>query len=295
MTRYTHSTATNRTSAPENDPVASTTIADFLDAEVTGPETTVTGVDALDGAGADDLAFCTYDDPEHVRTSDAGIVICSPTVGSLPERTLIHAERPKAALVRVDDEFFRPGVAETVVHPTAVVEDGATIGERCRIGAHAYVASCVTIGDDCRVGQGTALGGIGFGFARMDDGELRRQRHTGRVVIENDVEIGANSSIDRAVFDETIVRRGTKLSGNVHLAHQAELGEDTTVAYGSGFSGGVRVGDRVTVHPHVSVATDVVIGDDAEIGMNAAVLDDVTAETTVVGSPAAPIGGHDDD
>jgi UDP-3-O-[3-hydroxymyristoyl] glucosamine N-acyltransferase len=266
------------------------TIASFLDADLTGPNTTVTGVESLDAASGDELAFCTYDDPEAVRASDAGVVVCSPHVDPLPDRTLVRADRPKPAFVRVVDEFFRERPSETVVHPSAVVEDGATLGDRCRIGAHAYVADCVTVGDGCTVGHGTVLGSTGFGFARTDDDRLTRQIHAGRVVLEDDVAVGANCSIDRAVFDETVVGRGTKVSGNVHLAHQVKLGEDVTVAFGSGFAGGASVGDRTTVHPHVSVATDVTVGSEAELGMNAAVLDDVPEGATVVGSPAAPVG-----
>lgn len=265
-------------------------LASLLDADRTGPATTVRGVDSLDAADGDELAFCKHDDPDAVADSDAGVVICPPSVGPQPGRALVHAERPRAAFVRCFDEFFRSEVDETRVHSSAVVEDGATIGEGCRIGAQAYVASCVTVGDGCTIGPGSVLGSTGFGFARTEGDELARQVHQGGVVLEDEVTVGANCSIDRAVFDETVVGRGTKLSGNVHLAHQVELGTDATVAFGAGFAGGVRVGDRATVHPHVAVATDVTVGDDAELGMNATVLDDVPPDATVVGSPASPLG-----
>ncbi|WP_435346651.1 DapH/DapD/GlmU-related protein [Haloarchaeobius sp. HRN-SO-5] len=288
-----HSQATPRTEpAPpvEDATVDATTLASFLDARMTGPETTVDGVAALDDATADDLAFCKYDDPARVRDSDAGVLICPPPVGYLAGRTLVHAERPRAAFVKAVTEFFRGERTETVVHPSAVVEPGATLGDGCYVGAHAYVGECVTVGDRCTIGHGSVLGADGFGFARLADDRLERQVHVGTVVLEDDVEVGANCSIDRAVFDETVVGRGTKVSGNVHLAHQVELGEDVTVAFGSGFAGGSTVGDRAVVHPNVSVATDVSVGADAELGMNATVLDDVPAGTTVVGTPAAPTG-----
>lgn len=269
--------------------LSSTEIAAFVDGEHAGPETTVNAVDALDSAGSEELAFCIYDDPAYVRDSDAGVIICPPEIGSIEGRTLVFVTEPKLAFVTVANEFFMTRPDRTRIHPTATIHDGAMIGERCMVGPHTYVDACVEIGDDCTLRAGAVLGGDGFGFARDSSGQLHRQIHQGRVRIENDVEIGPKTSIDRAVFDETVVERGAKLSGQVHLAHQVRIGKDTTIAYGSGFSGGVTVGERVTIHPHVSVATDVEIGDDAEVGMNAGVLSDVSAGTTVVGTPARPI------
>ncbi|MEM4780739.1 MAG: LpxD N-terminal domain-containing protein [Halalkalicoccus sp.] len=269
--------------------ISSTEIAAFVAGEHAGPETTVSGVDALDAAGPDDLAFCIYTDTASVRESDAGVVLCPPEIDPVEERTLVRVSEPKLAFVKAANEYFVETVEETSVHPTAVIEAGATVGERTVIGPGVHVADCVEIGDGCTIRGGAVLGSEGFGFAREGSGRLHRQIHQGSVVIEDDVEIGPNTSIDRAVFDETVVERGAKLSGQVHLAHQVRIGRNTTVAYGSGFSGGAHVGDRVTIHPHVSVATDVTIGDDAEVGMNAGVLADVPGGTTVVGTPARPL------
>ncbi len=268
--------------------LSSTEIAAFVDGEHVGPQTEVRGVDALDIAGPDEFAFCVYDDPAYVRESDAGVIICPPELEPVENRTLVLASDPKLGFVRVVNEFFVETPTGRQVHPTAVVEEGATVGDSV-IGPHAHVADCVEIGDGCTIRAGAGLGSDGFGFAREESGRVHRQIHQGRVIIEDDVDIGPNTSIDRAVFDETVVERGAKLSGQVHLAHQVRIGRETTVAYGSGFSGGATVGERVTIHPHVSVATDVTIGDDAEIGMNAGVLSNIETGTTVVGTPARPI------
>jgi UDP-3-O-[3-hydroxymyristoyl] glucosamine N-acyltransferase len=268
--------------------VSTTDIAGELGLEHAGPAVRLSGVDSLDRASSDDLAFCVYDDPDAVADSDAGAIVCPRSVESVDGETLIHAEHPKLAFARAVEAFFE-GERATGVHPTAVVGDGATVGENTVVGPHAYVADNVTIGDDCTIRAGASIGGDGFGFVREPSAELRRVPHGGTVRIEDGVEIGPNTSIDRAVFEETVVGARSKLSGQVHLAHHVRIGEDTTVAFGSGLAGGAVVGDRVTVHPHVSVATDVTVGDDAELGMNAAVLEDVDPGETVAGSPARPI------
>lgn len=269
--------------------LTSTDIAAFLDADHYGPETPIGGVDSLDSAGPEQLAFCIYDDPAYVRGSDAGAIVCPPAIDPIGDRTLVVTREPKLGFVKVVHEYFTEDREGTTIHPTAVVAEDATVGERTAIGPHVYVDGCVEIGDGCTIQAGTTLGTPGFGFEREASGRLYRQIHQGHVRIGDDVEIGPNSSVDRAVFDETVIERGAKLSGQVHVAHQVRIGADTTVAYTSGFAGGATVGERVTIHPGVAVATDVEIGDDAEVGMNAGVLDDVPPETTVVGTPARSI------
>ncbi|XVH33848.1 DapH/DapD/GlmU-related protein (plasmid) [Haloferacaceae archaeon DSL9] len=261
-------------------------IAGYLGTPTTGPDTEITDLDSLGGATKTDLAFCIYDDPDYIRTSDAGIVICPLDMPEIPGRSLVHSPNPKLDFVKIAHEWFIDAVEETQIHPSAVIADGATVGERCQIGPNVFIGEDVTIGDGCVIRANTVIGGVGFGFSRDPSGKLLRQVHKGEVVIEDNVEIGANCSIDRAVFDKTIIGSGTKLSSSVHLAHQVEIGEDVTVAYQSGFAGGSTVGDRATIHPSVSVATDVSIGEDAEIGMNSAVLEDVPAGARVAGSPA---------
>lgn len=269
--------------------VAASTVASFLDASYTGPDTAVSDVDALDAADADEMAFCVYEDPAYVRESAAGVVVCPQSLSDVEDRTLVRSSAPKRDFARAAVEFFGDGRTETGVHPTAHVADGATVGEDCYVGPNAVVGESVRLGDRVRVQAGAVLGTPGFGYVCEDDDSLLRQYHDGDVVLEDDVTVGPNASIDRAVFGETRVRRGAKLSGNVHLAHQAKVGEDVTVACGCGFAGGATVGDRTTVHPHVSVAKDVEVGADAELGMHATVLEDVPAETLVVGSPAEPV------
>ncbi|AQL44660.1 UDP-3-O-(3-hydroxymyristoyl) glucosamine N-acyltransferase (plasmid) [Halorientalis sp. IM1011] len=270
------------------DAYSTTEIAAALDLDHTGTPTRVTGVDALDRATATELSFCVYEDADPIRESDAGAVVCPPSVSPGDDTTLLVAERPKLAFARAVEQFFEPE-RPTGVHPSAAVADGATVGADTYIGPNVTVASCVTIGEGCTIRAGTTLGSEGFGFARDGSGTPHRLPHRGRVRIEDGVEIGANCSIDRAVFGETVVGPRAKLSGQVHLAHHVEIGADTLVASNCAFAGGAVLGDRVMCHPHAAVANDVRVGDDAELAANAGVLDDVDPGTTVAGTPATPI------
>lgn len=269
--------------------VSAERIAAFLETVRTGPTTTVSGLAALQRADPDDLAYSTYDSVDPVRGSDAGIIICDPTIPDVDDQTQVRSPDPELAFVRVADEFFTADRSGTQIHPTAWVADDATVGTDCTVGPNAVVAAPTTLGDDVCIQAGAVIGTPGFGYVRDDTDTLHHEVHTGAVELGNDVTIGPNTSIDRGKFSATHIGDGTKISGNVHVAHHADIGDDVTVAYGSGFAGGATIGDRTTVHPHVSVATDVAVGPDAELGADATVLDDVSAGTVVVGSPAEPI------
>ncbi|WP_224271138.1 DapH/DapD/GlmU-related protein [Haloprofundus salinisoli] len=263
-------------------------IASFLGASLDGNDVSVSGVESLYDATAEDFAFSRYDDPEELARSAAGLLICPESTPEL-DRALIRHPDPKLGFVKAAREFFADPIEETTIHPSAVVEDGAELGDRCYVGAQAYIGDAVTLGDDCRIHAGTTLGEPGFGFARDETDRPLRQPHLGEIVIGDDVEIGANSSVDRAAFSETVIGDGSVLSAQVHIAHQVFVGENVSMAYGAGVSGSTEIGDRVVVQPHVAVAGHLTVGDDAELGIGSTVLDDVDAGTTVVGSPARPI------
>lgn len=264
----------------------------MLDADHRGDTVQLSGVASLDGATADDLAFSVHESAEPLESTDAGAVLCPVDAPPVAGLTQILVENPRLAFATVSTRYFpgdRPD-APAGVHPSAVVHDDATIGDGTRIDPHVWIGANVTVGPNCVIRAGTTIGGAGFGFERDPSGRPQRIAHRGRVTIGPDVEIGPNCSIDRAVFDETTIGEGAKLSGQVHVGHQVSIGADALVTFGVGFGGGSSIGERVTLHPHVSLAEGVTVGDDAEIGMNSAVLEDVPAGAKVAGSPAEPIG-----
>jgi UDP-3-O-[3-hydroxymyristoyl] glucosamine N-acyltransferase len=264
-------------------------IANFLKTEYTGKNRIVTGINGIEDASIQDLSFCMHEDPELVEETDAGVVISLPSVGQKCDTSLIESERPRLDFKRVVAEFFMETRNKTTVHPTAVIEDGAEIGEKCEIGSHVYLSEETTLGDRCTVLPGASIGHIGFAFEPDEKGQMYNHVHNGGVTIGDDVFIGANVVIDRSVFNNTKIGNGSKIHNLTHIAHNVIIGSDVWICNNASVAGGVTIGDRTRIHPQASIATRVVIGNDAEIGINSTVLDDVTAETQVVGSPAKPI------
>jgi UDP-3-O-[3-hydroxymyristoyl] glucosamine N-acyltransferase len=230
-----------------------------------------------------------YDDPSYISASDADVVICSQEIPSFEEKTLIRSANPRLDFVIVVNEYFKQWPSESHIHPSAVIADESNIGEQCVIGPNVYIAPNVTIGDRAKIQAGTSIGGEGFGFFPDDDGKLHGQIHEGGVVIGDEVEIGSNCSIDRAVFDTTRIGDGTKMDNLVHIAHNVTIGEDVWIADTAAIQGSVTIGDRVRIHPNCSIADHSKIGEGAEIAMCSAVLDEVDEGEVVAGVPAEPI------
>ena len=193
------------------------------------------------------------------------------------------------------------------VGANAVVKDGASVGDRSVIDAGAVIGEGVVIGADCfihsnatlyhdiRLGDrvvihsGTVVGSDGFGY--VQDGKARvKIPQVGTVVIEDDVEIGANVAIDRSTLGATVIRRGTKIDNLVQIAHNVVIGENTVVCGLVGISGSVTIGDNVTLAGQVGMADHVTIGSNATIGAQSGVTKDLEGGQYYLGSPAVPIG-----
>ena len=303
-------------------------LAEALHARLDGdPARIVTGVAPLESAGPDQISFLT--DRRHhdaARTSRAGAFLVPDDVADLPGPTL-QCPAPQQALIDLLRLFHPPaaipaGVDRTAVvagdaridstaavGPLCVVESRAVIGPGVRLHALVHVGPGVDIGEGSvvyphvslregvRIGRrvtihaGAVLGADGFGFA-FDGSAHRKIPQVGGVLIEDDVEIGANTTIDRGTLGPTVVRRGVKIDNLVMVAHNVEIGEDTVIAAQTGISGSCRIGRGVLLAGQVGLGDHITIGDGAVVNAKSGVVSDVPAGGKFAGTYARPVAEY---
>ncbi len=184
----------------------------------------------------------------------------------------------------------------------AVVSDGATIGDGCQLHPHAYVGEGVTVGKEsilyphvviyhgCKIGQrvilhaGCVIGADGFGFAPSAEG-YDKIPQIGIVTIEDDVEIGANTCVDRSTMGSTFVRRGVKLDNLVQIAHNTDIGENTVMSAQVGIAGSTKVGKWCMLGGQVGVAGHLAVGDKVNVGAQSGIIGNIRSDQTIMGSP----------
>jgi len=301
-------------------------LAEQLDGEVVGdPLTEIRGVAGIREAQPGDLTFIANSRYEnYLVETRASAVICSRELRGAP-LPLLRVDNPYLAFQRIV-RVFRPGVErpEPGVHPTAVVAADADVAAGASIGAHCVVESRAVIGADAvlmarcyvgvasRIGAGTLLypgvvvreecvlgercivhpnaviGADGFGFA-FDSGSYHKIPQVGGVIIGDDVEIGANTTIDRATTDATRVGDGTKIDNLVQIGHNVIIGRHCIVVAQVGISGSTELEDYVTIGGQAGVTGHIRIGRGAQVGAQSGVTKSIAAGNTVFGYPAMPI------
>ncbi len=290
----------------------------------------LTGVAALAEAGPADLSFLgNVKYAGAVATSRAGVILVPVAFAGQPVagQAFLRVDNPSYALallcsVLESRLWPRPpaGVHATAVvagsarvdpaahvGPLCVVGEGAEVAAgavleaRCHVGAHAAVGvDCwlkpgVVVGDycvlgaRCRVQSGAVIGSDGFGYEPVD-GEIRRIPQIGNVVLEDDVEIGANSTLDRARFSRTVVGRGTKIDNLVQIAHNVRIGRQCLITAQVGIAGSTTLGDHCVLGGQSGVAGHLTLGDRVKLGAQAGLFEDVPADGFMNGTPAVPFG-----
>ncbi|HKX05275.1 MAG TPA: UDP-3-O-(3-hydroxymyristoyl)glucosamine N-acyltransferase [Methylomirabilota bacterium] len=299
-------------------------LADALGASLQGDAgRVVSGVAPLDAAGPDQVSFLTERKYlAQAQVSRAGALLVGRDVAGLAG-PLLRVDRPQQALIVLLGLFHPEPIPEPGVHPTAcvagdarvdrsasvgplaVVEAEAVIGPHTRVGALCFVGRRAVLGEDVRlhphvvvredvrignrviVHPGAVLGADGFGYA-FDGAAHRKIPQVGGLRIEDDVEIGANTAIDRATLGETVVRRGTKIDNLVQIGHNCDVGEDVILVSQVGIAGSSRVGNRAMLAGQVGVADHVTIGAGAILTAKSGVPNDVPAGEIWSGIPSRP-------
>jgi UDP-3-O-[3-hydroxymyristoyl] glucosamine N-acyltransferase len=287
----------------------------------------IEGPAALESAGPGEISFFAH--PRYaadLRTTRAAAVLVPRDFAGETPAACVRVDDPSAAFTRITREFLRePAPPPAGVHPSAVVHSGAqiapgaSIGEQAvvmpgavigprsvvmaggyigtgaRIGAacllhpHAVVGHGCLLGDRVILHSGAVVGSDGFGYDTQD-GRHTKIAQSGIVVVEDDVEIGANTTIDRARFGRTVIGEGTKIDNLVMIAHNVVIGKHCIVCAQVGIAGSARIGNNVILAGQAGLVGHIRIGDGAIVGAQTGVSNDIEPGARVVGSPPRPIG-----
>lgn len=176
------------------------------------------------------------------------------------------------------------------IYPNSFIGDNVTIGDDCVFFAGVRIYSETVIGNRCMIHSGTIIGSDGFGFAPQEDGTYAKVPQIGNVIIEDDVEIGACTTVDRATLGSTIIRKGVKLDNHIQVAHNVEIGENTVIAAQTGIAGTTKIGKNCLIGGQVGFAGHLVIGDGVKIQAQSGIGKNLEAGEVVQGSPAFNYG-----
>ena len=287
------------------------------------PDLVISGVSGIHEAGPGDLSFIA--DPAAVKnglSTRATALLVPRHIEHLSCAQIVVAH-PALAMAQVVEEFFAPkrralgllhpihrgndvtignGVSvwpfvtlcdrasighRTTLYPNVFIGEGSAIGEDCVIHPNVTIREGVTIGNRVTIHAGTVVGSDGFGYLQAG-GRHHKIPQVGTVVIEDDVELGANVAVDRATFGRTIIRKGTKVDNLVQIAHNVEIGEHNILVSQVGIAGSSKTGHHVIVGGQAGISDHVTIGDLAMIAARTALYRNVPAKEVVAGSPAQP-------
>jgi len=282
----------------------------FLTMEYSFPEMQLQGFSTISDAQPNTVSWTRGRIPD-ITKLESMVVLC-PVDFSVPELAgcyFIPVNDPRRAFAKSMEKFIvsnttkKRGIAQTAkiaanckvdldiyIGEYSVIEKNVTIDKNTIIESHVCIKSGTIIGNQCIIKSGSVIGGDGFGFCKTPDGTWEKFPHLGKVIIEDNVEIGSNTVINRSVLGNTLVGKGTKIDSLVYIAHNVKIGANNIITANVTLAGGVSTGNNVWIGPSSSVLEGCHIGENVYIGMGTVVIRSVEAFTKVVGVPARIIG-----
>jgi len=286
-----------------------------------------TGIASLDEAGPGDVAY--FDNRRYLdrltATKAGAVLVAENFAGRLPAGSLgLVTRTPALGFARVARLFHPPLAPKSGIHPTAVIEAGVLLGPGCEVGPYAVIGAGAELGAGCLIGPhavvgpgtvlgegcvlhahtsvthclagrrvvlhpGARVGQEGFGFVPTPEGRFETMPQLGRVVLGDEVEIGANATIDRGALGDTVIGAGTRIDNLVMLGHNVKTGRGCILVSQTGISGSTELGDYVSIAGQAGLAGHLRIGSFARVGSRAGVMHDVPEKTDVIGEPAEPV------
>jgi UDP-3-O-[3-hydroxymyristoyl] glucosamine N-acyltransferase len=303
------------------------TIAGFLKGEIEGnPNVKVNTVAKIEEGHEGALSFLSNPKYEHfIYTTRSSVVLVNKDFKPTEKvsTTLIRVPNAYEAFASLLTLVEQSKPKKKGIHPTAVIEPSSKVGTDVYIGAYTYIGENCNVGDGCRIyphvfigdnstigknclvnsgvkiyheciignnctfHSGTVIGSDGFGFAPQSEGEYKKIPQIGNVIIEDDVEIGANVTVDRATMGSTIIRKGVKLDNLIQIAHNVDVGENTVMAAQSGIAGSSKVGKNCMIGGQAAINGHIKLANGTKVGAQSGVLSDIKEENMVLlGTPA---------
>lgn len=257
------------------------------------------------------LMWCSAKNLAQLKDLQAGTVICPDgDLSSVNSSVnLVVVDNPRMSFMKLLRAFFLKKPAGTrsssaIIHPSVkigesvtigehvVIEENSVIGDRCVIGHNTVINASTIIGRQVSIGANCTIGGVGFGYEKDEEGLFQLIPHLGNVVIGDNVEIGNNTCIDRAVLGSTVIKASAKIDNLVHIAHGVQVGTNSMVIANAMVAGSVKIGDNSWIAPSASILNQKALGSDVTIGMAAVVVKDVPDGQTIAGSPGEEISEY---
>ncbi len=272
-------------------------IASFLNAKIVGdPAKQIQRPGYLHTARSDELAYCYLKnderDLEAIGKTDAGIVICQDWLENKLESietkpTIILSVAPKYDFARVLQEFFKKRTSE--ISPGCYIGKNVQIGEKVDIHPNAVIYDNTKLGNRVTVRANAVLGAEGLDYGRNQRGELKRIPHMSELIIEDDVDIGSNTTIQKGILRPTIIGQDTKIGPNCDIGHEVKVGKHCIITGMTLVAGATEIGDYTFIAPHSTIQNSLKIGARVFVGIGSLVVRDVPDGVTVVGRPAVQI------